>query len=67
MSFGKLIYARILDGENVEKYLDWGHYVTNPEEYETFRSLESAYEYFNLPMPEVETEEELQIEEIENA
>jgi hypothetical protein len=70
-NMGQLIYAKVGEMENpdgtTEQYLEWGHYVTNPEEYETFRSLESAYEYFNLPMPEVETEEELQIEEIENA
>jgi hypothetical protein len=67
------IYAKVgeieLPDGTTERVLDWGHYVTNWEErgYEQFRSLESAYEYFNLPMPEVETEEELQIEEIENA
>lgn len=68
---GTLIYAKEGELENpdgtTERVLDWGHYVTDPTGYETFRSLESAYEYFNLPMPEVETEEELQIEEIENA
>lgn len=72
-NMGQLIYAKVDEYElpdgTTEQYLDWGHYVTNWEErgYEQFRSLESAYEYFNLPMPEVETEEELQIEEIENA
>lgn len=58
MRFGQLIYAKVgemerLDG-TTEKVLDWGHYVTNPEGYETFRSLESAYKYFNLEMPENE-------------
>lgn len=53
-NMGTLIYARVSETENGEKYLDWGHYVTNPEEYETFRSLESAYRYFNLEMPEYE-------------
>lgn len=72
-NMGQLIYAKVGEMENpdgtTEQYLDWGHYVTNWEErgYEQFRSLESAYEYFGLEMPESETEEELQIEEIENA
>jgi hypothetical protein len=58
-TFGmRLIYARVNEYElpdgTTERVLDWGHYVTNPEEYETFRSLESAYRYFNLEMPENE-------------
>lgn len=58
MRFGQLIYARVSETERpdgtTDRYLDWGHYVTHPEEYETFRSLESAYRYFNLEMPEYE-------------
>lgn len=52
--FGQLIYAKVSEMERpdgtTERVLDWGHYVTNPEGYETFRSLESAYEYFGLEM-----------------
>jgi hypothetical protein len=55
MRFGQLIYARVNETElpdgTTEKYIAWGHYVTNPDEYETFRSLESACEYFGLPNP----------------
>ncbi len=58
MAMGTLIYAKVGELERpdgtTERVLDWGHYVTNPEGYETFRSLESAYEYFNLEMPEEE-------------
>lgn len=58
MRFGQLIYAKVVENERpdgtTDRYLDWGHYVTNREEYETFRSLESAYKYFNLEMPENE-------------
>lgn len=56
LSFGQLIYATVNVKERpdgtVEGSLIWGHYVTDPTGYETFRSLESAYEYFGLPMPE---------------
>lgn len=43
------IYARVSEMENGEKYLDWGHYVTDPTGYEEFRSVEAAREYFDLP------------------
>lgn len=53
--FGQLIYAKVGERElpdgTTEKVLDWGHYVTDETGYETFRSLESAYKYFNLEMP----------------
>ena len=67
---GPIIYAKVgemerLDG-TTEKYLDWGHYVTDETGYETFQSLESAYEYFGLEMSEVETEPPTE-EVIENA
>lgn len=56
MRFGQLIYAKVGEIEmpdgTTERVLDWGHYVTDETGYETFRSLESAYEYFGLPMPE---------------
>lgn len=55
MAMGQLVYAKVSthelpDGTN-EQYLDWGHYVTDWEArgYEQFRSLSSAYRYFNLP------------------
>ena len=32
-----------------EQILNWGHYVTNPEDYQEFSSLEEAYEHFGLP------------------
>lgn len=58
MAMGQLIYAKIDEHElpdgTTEQFLDWGHYVSNPEGYETFRSLESAYRYFGLEMPEEE-------------
>ena len=58
MAMGSLIYAKIGEHElpdgTTERVLDWGHYVTNPEGYEIFRSLESAYKYFGLEMPEKE-------------
>lgn len=63
MAMGTIIYAKVGEMEHpdgtVERVLDWGHYVTNWEErgYEQFRSLESAYIYFGLEMPEVENEE----------
>lgn len=56
MRFGQLIYAKVNEIEQpdgtTERMLNWGHYVTDDTGYETFRSLESAYEYFGLPMPE---------------
>lgn len=30
------------------RVLDWGHYVTNPEDYQEFSSLEEAREYFGI-------------------
>ena len=56
---GSLIYAKVSELENGERYLDWGHYVTNWEErgYETFRSVEAAREYYGLPVEDVEEEE----------
>lgn len=55
MAMGSLIYAKVGEYElpdgTTERVLDWGHYVTNTEGYETFRSLESAYKYFNLEQP----------------
>lgn len=52
---GKTIYAKVVEIDGVSE-LCWGHYVTHPEGYEEFRSLDSAYEYFGLPMPEVNDE-----------
>ena len=56
MRFGQIIYAKVDEIEQpdgtTERMLDWGHYVTDETGYETFRSLESAYAYFGLPMPE---------------
>lgn len=56
MAMGSLIYARMEEKEMPDgttvKYLGWGHYMTDPTGYETFRSLESAYRYFGIPMPE---------------
>ena len=49
------IYARVKELEmpdgTTDKYLDWGHYVTDWEArgYEQFRSVEAAREYFGLP------------------
>lgn len=58
MRFGQLIYARVEEKEMPDgttvKYLGWGHYMTDPAGYETFRSLESAYEYFGLPNPDTQ-------------
>lgn len=52
------IYARVGEMERptgiIERILDWGHYVTNPEDYQEFSSLEEAYEHFNLEMPQIE-------------
>lgn len=46
------IYAKVgerkLPDGTVEQRLDWGHYVTNPEDYQEFSSLEEAYEHFGL-------------------
>ena len=53
------IYARVSEYERpdgtVERVLDWGHYVTDPENYEEFRSVEEAREYYGLPAEEEET------------
>lgn len=47
------IYAKLSEIErpdgSKEQILDWGHYVSNPEDYEEFSSLEEAYEHFGLP------------------
>lgn len=47
------IYARVeervLPEGTTERVLDWGHYVTDPTDYEEFRSVEAAREYFGLP------------------
>ena len=55
MAMGSLIYAKVGEQElpdgTTERVLDWGHYVTDETGYETFRSLESAYKYFNLKQP----------------
>ena len=55
MNMGSLIYAKVGEMERpdgtTEQYLDWAHYVTDKTGYETFRSLESAYKYFNLEQP----------------
>lgn len=52
------IYAKMGEIEcpngTIEQTLDWGHYVTNPEDYQEFSSLEEAYEHFNLEMPQIE-------------
>lgn len=54
--FSQLIYAKVGEMERpdgtTERVLDWGHYVTDETGYETFRSLESAYEHFGLEMTE---------------
>jgi hypothetical protein len=46
------IYAKLSEIEHPdgskEQNLDWGHYVSNPEDYEEFSSLEEAYEHFGL-------------------
>ena len=51
------IYARVGEMERpagiIERILDWGHYVTNPEDYQEFSSLEEAYEHFNLEMQQI--------------
>jgi hypothetical protein len=54
-AMGSLIYAREEERElpdcTMDRFLDWGHYVTNWEErgYEQFRSVEAAREYYGLP------------------
>ena len=46
------IYAKLGEMERpdgtIERMLDWGHYVTNPEDYQEFSSLEEAREYFGI-------------------
>ena len=42
------IYAKVSEHDS-ERYLEWGHYVTDPSGYEEFRSVEAAREYFGLP------------------
>ena len=46
------IYTKICETERPdgtkEQILNWGHYVTNPEDYQDFSSLEEAYEHFGL-------------------
>ena len=46
------IYVRVGEHEiqdgTTERVLDWGHYVTNPEDYQEFSSLEEASEYFGI-------------------
>ena len=49
------VYARFIERQDTEEdfwewgYLDWGHYVTKPEDYQQFSSLEEARDYFNIP------------------
>ena len=42
------IYAKIHTLENGEQHFIWGHYVTNPEDYYEFSSVEEAKEYFGI-------------------
>ena len=46
------IYAKVAEYERpdgtTERVLEWGHYVTNPEDYQEFSSLEEAYEHFGI-------------------
>ena len=46
------IYAKLGEMERpdgtTELVLDWGHYITNPEDYQEFSSLEEAREYFGI-------------------
>jgi hypothetical protein len=46
------IYAKVDERElpdgTAERCLDWGHYVTNPENYQEFSSLEEAREHFGI-------------------
>lgn len=55
------IYARVIEDERpdgtIQQNLDWGHYVTHPELYEEFASVEEAREYFGLPSENIEEEE----------
>ena len=50
------IFAKVTEEDDGKHILDWGHYVTNPEDYQEFSSLEEARNYFNLPK---ETEENI--------
>jgi hypothetical protein len=57
------IYAKVSEMERTDgttkRYLDWGHYVTDPSGYEEFRSEDAAREYYGLPeedLTETETE-----------
>lgn len=47
------IFARVSERElsdgTTERTLDWGHYVTDPEGYEEFSSVEEAREHYGLP------------------
>lgn len=55
----KPIYAKAVEMEtpdgNIERVLDWGHYVTDAEErgYMEFSSVEEAEEYYNIKKEEV--------------
>ena len=51
------IYAKVSEMENGERYLDWGHYVTDPTDYKEFANLEGAREYYGLPSENIEEEE----------
>lgn len=44
---GPLVYARVIEDEH-GRHLEWGHYVTDPEGYEEFRSVDSARAYFGI-------------------
>jgi hypothetical protein len=44
---GKTIYAKVVEIDG-EMELCWGHYVTHPEGYQEFSSLEDAYAHFGL-------------------
>lgn len=50
--FQPVIYAKLSEIErpdgSKEQNIDWGHYVTNPEDYQDFSSLEEAKEYFGI-------------------
>lgn len=50
------IYARVgekpCEDGTTERFLVWGHYVTDPTEYKEFSSVEEAREYFGLPEEE---------------
>jgi hypothetical protein len=50
--FQPVIYAKLSEIErpdgSKEQILNWGHYVTNPEDYQEFSSLEEAKEYFGI-------------------